>query len=122
MRLFEKDGKINFVDVNNVMLGYDMHQTCCEFASWFISDQKKGIREETERCAKIDFDLSGYSFDPKFFDHVSGLDFDEGSMVIFRITNGTTEKFLHLFNVQNGYYGHGFDFVVGGKTCQGGCI
>jgi hypothetical protein len=118
MRLFEKDGKINFVDANNVMLGYDMEASCCEFASWFILDQKKNTFETDERCARIDFDLEEYVFDPRFFENVLDKNFDEGGMVIFRITNGTTEKFLHLFNVHNGYYSHGFNFSIDGETYQ----
>lgn len=38
MKIFERDGKINFVDENNVLLGYDMSQDCCEHADWFILD------------------------------------------------------------------------------------
>ena len=44
MKIFnklEKNGwgrKVNFVDENNVVLGYDMSQDCCERAGWFIAE------------------------------------------------------------------------------------
>jgi hypothetical protein len=31
-------GKVNFIDSNNVILGYDLGQSCCEHAFWTISD------------------------------------------------------------------------------------
>jgi hypothetical protein len=41
-------------------------------------------------------------------------------MVIFRITDGAAEKFVHLFNCHNGYYGHGFGFKVGDTMIREG--
>ena len=29
---------INFVDENNVFVGYDLEQQCCEEADWFFTD------------------------------------------------------------------------------------
>ena len=40
MKVFDRDGKINFVDKNNVVLGYDMNQDCCENANWFKNKRK----------------------------------------------------------------------------------
>lgn len=44
MKIFTKensnwDSKVNFVDENNVVLGYDLSQDCCEHADWFIADK-----------------------------------------------------------------------------------
>lgn len=37
MKIFDKDGKVNFVDENNVIVGYDTNQHCSEHAGWFIA-------------------------------------------------------------------------------------
>jgi hypothetical protein len=41
MKKFEDNGKINFVDENNVFMGYDMERSCCEVADWFISPKEE---------------------------------------------------------------------------------
>jgi hypothetical protein len=100
--------KVNFADENNVLLGYDTDQCCCENAGWFISDtpQAKVIEGEQPN------DLPGFVFDTSYFQEVSGEDeFDAGGMAIFRIHDGGKEKFIHIYNCHNGYYGHGFEFT-----------
>lgn len=113
MKVYLKiDQKVNFVDENNVFLGYDLDQNCCEDADWFIAD----TRQTTVQARSTDDpDLEGFVFDPSFFMEVSGLPSPtysdkETSMVIFRIVKGDQEKFIHLFNTHNGYYLHGFTF------------
>jgi hypothetical protein len=118
MKIFNKDAKINFVDKNNVFLGYDMGQCCCENADWFISDTPK----EYSQINDCNEDLEGYVFDTSFFKEVTGRDFDSGGMVIFRIVNGESEKFIHIFNSHNGYYCHGFLFTDNGKYIQNGSL
>jgi len=93
MKIFSKDGKINFVDKNNVFLGYDMNQDCCEDANWFISDTPKEFSQSND-CNE---DLEKYIFDTSFFKEVVNRDhFDSGGMVIFRIVNeeSNKEKFI----------------------------
>jgi hypothetical protein len=122
MKIFEggKWGdKVNFVDVNNVFVGYDMGQDCCEYADWFISNN---IEKQTEPVGvdSPDEDYSEWVFDRDFFlepEDFQGL--DDGGVVVFRLVNGDSEKFLHLFNSHNGYYGHGFEFGIDGKVLNG---
>ena len=118
MQVFDRAGKVNFVDENNVFLGYDLEQNCCEQADWFVADTPQEGQPETE--SKGTPDLEGFVFDPAFFKQVDGGDFDSGGMAIFRIVNGGDEKFIHIFNAHNGYYGHGFEFTVGGKAVREG--
>lgn len=138
MRIFNKNKewggeKINFVDDNNVLVGYDMGQSCCEHADWFINDtvsDKLVDREDIEG----DIIMEGWSFDTSYFKEVDYLEseystpeyshnkLDDGGMVIFRLVNGDQEKFLHLFNCHNGYYGHGFEFQDGDDTIQSGVL
>lgn len=123
MKLFNNvdswSGKVNFVDENNVVLGYDTAQFCCEHAGWFIDD-----KPSTGPILQSDeiFDFEGWSFDPTYFQQVNGDEFDAGGMAIFRIVKENREKFIHIFNCQNGYYSHGFDFKVGEKEIQTGSL
>lgn len=120
MKIFDKDNKINFVDENNVFLGYDMYQGCCEHADWFIADTPQ---TSTQTRSDDNPDLTGFQFDTTWFqDSGGGGEFDSGGMAIFRITNGEAEKFIHLFNCHNGYYGHGFEFTVPGGAGRTGCL
>ena len=128
MRIFNQvepwTSKVNFVDENNVFLGYDMEQSCCEDANWFISDRV--CNRYPEDAAIRDTDWSGWVFDTAYFHQVFDKDgeyyFDGGSMVVFRIVNGDREMFVHLYNCHNGYYGHGFDFKVNDQTIREGCL
>ncbi len=44
MKIFMRDGKVNFVDESNVLLGYDMGSLCCEYADWIISEDPNFFR------------------------------------------------------------------------------
>jgi hypothetical protein len=124
MKIFNKgsgwESKVNFVDDNNVCLGYDTNRFCCEHADWFIADQP--MEHIIEEDGTPD-DLAGWNFDTAYFkevDYIEGgndsykyNELEDGGMVIFRIVKGDEEKFIHLFNCHNGYYGHGFEFAVG---------
>jgi len=119
--------KVNFADDKNVMIGYDMSQHCCENADWFIADKVADVMPETLSQER---DLEGYIFDKEFFKEITyiyseGSDWNalyEGKMVVFRLINGDKEKFLHLFNCHNGYYGHGFEMKIGEDKVQEGSL
>jgi len=107
--------KINFVDENNVYLGYDLSQSCCEHADWFIADKPcQDVQEQADQNP----DLTGFVFDTIYFKDASEDFHDQGGMVVFRITNGTQEKFIHLYNCHNGYYSHGFEFKAGDSSIR----
>ena len=123
MKLFDKvrgwHEKVNFVDQNNVFVGYDMGQSCCEHADWFIADKICDSIADGDQ----NFDgLEDYVFDTSFLEHPNMKDIYEGNAVVFRLTNGEQEKFLHLFNCHNGYYGHGFDMSIGETVIQSGVL
>jgi len=43
--------------------------------------------------------------------------------VLFRIVGkDNSEAFLCLYNIQNGYYGHGFDMKIGGQNIHLGTL
>ena len=116
MKHYDKDGKINFVDENNVFLGYDMEQSCCEQADWFIADRiHSDILPRNKRVP----DLTAFRFDTEFF---YSSEIEGTSIAVFRITDGETQMFIHLHNTHNGYYSHGFNFTISGYTRQEGIL
>ena len=122
---------INFIDDNDVFVGYDLAQGCCESAGWFI-EGFGGVFTDAE------MGLSGYSFERDFFqewyplgdrhgdDVQHGL--EAGGVAVFRIvaddTVGTPPlgeaAYLVLYNSHNGYYGHGFEVKHGGEVVRTG--
>lgn len=125
MKVFISKGKFNFVDENNVLVGYDMEQCCCEHADWFTNSEvvlppARGTKEAWPPEEDEEFEWADWRFDPEFFqDHQCDY-LDAGGLAIFRMVNGDKEKFLHLFNIHNGYYGHGFSMEIQDKIVHEG--
>ena len=126
--------KVNFVDQNNVMVGYDMSQDCCEYADWFMSYEiPKKIHYDTElqKSQQVVIDekiLDRYVFDiTKIYEIEDNSCLDDGGAIVFKLIGpgkGVKYKplFLTLFNIQNGYYGHGFKCEIGGRTIYEGAL
>ena len=120
MKVFDsKQGwgtKVNFVDENDVFVGYDMGQDCCEWADWFIENSPtKWSYDFDEKNLNQPRDLDDYRFDPDYFEYGQG-DLDEGGMVVFRlVSKERPDRYLHIFNCHNGYYSHGFAFGKGNE-------
>ncbi len=123
--------KVNFVDANNVLVGFDTGQSCCETAQWAITGSLD-IGAEPAMWDATEIDLTDYVFDPVFVagpresEHYGG---DGGGTIAFRLTAvlhpGASPKpdlYLHLTNDHNGYYSHGFSIEVGGQTIWGGSL
>lgn len=128
MKIFEKDtsswdAKVNFVDDNDVFVGYDMGQSCCEHAGWFIADNVQPYAYSGEYVSEAPSNLDAYSFDKDFFEEIASSDLDEGGQVAFRlVAAGQKDLYLHLFNCHNGYYGHGFDVQHSGEVVKSGVL
>jgi len=123
MKIFDNDGKVNFVDENNVLVGFDSYQDCCESFGWFLDSTP---HEDGEIVGDLvdEKALDGYVFDTEYFvECTSGG--DEGNMAIFRLVSRYADNttvwgksqaaanppvYLHLYNHHNGYYSHGFVF------------
>lgn len=118
MEIFDRDGKINFVDENDVVLGYDLTTQCCERAGWYLAEEEPAELADNPAAADMSGrpspDLSGWAFDPEYCRDL-GLtfhpDLDDVNAVCFRLVNGAEQKFLVLFNAQNGHYCHGFSLT-----------
>ena len=121
MRYFDKNGKHNFVDKNNVLVGYDSSQDCCEHASWYLSTIERVDREDYNTIDPKT--LEDYIFDPTYFAEESGEQFDSGGLVRFKlVAPDKPDVFLHLFNAHNGYYSHGFNMLKDTEVIRDGCL
>lgn len=115
MRIIMDRRAVNFVDENNVLLGYSLEQSCCEDAGWFIADREdEWLRDTYEQKSML---LPGWVFDTHYTESVpvpraGGMDTASGA-VRFRIVKDGVQKFIVLYNVHNGYYTHGFKFEAG---------
>jgi hypothetical protein len=114
MKIFNKvlgwTEKVNFVDENNVFLGYDITQCCCEEVGWGLSTKKGEFDFHYEQPSDEQF-LNGYVFDISYFEQYTPEYVDCGGVVEFRLIHESKDAmFLYLYNCHNGYYGHGFQF------------
>jgi hypothetical protein len=122
MKIFDQvkpwPDKVNFVDANNIVVGYDMSQQCCEYASWYISDSTK---TDFDKSKDAPDDVEEYLFDPEYM--VMSEFEDHGWAVRFRlVADNKPGLYLHLYNVHNGYYSHGFTVEQGGVVVKDGNI
>lgn len=116
--------KINFVDRNNVIVGYDYEQDCCESFGWQVTASSIVTSEELFVEQKV-YELDGYVFDRSFFmqRNLVGNDSDKESVATFRLLKrDAPDKFLHIFNFHNGYYSHGFTFSNNDKVIREGAL
>jgi len=110
--------KVNFVDEENVFVGYDTGQKCCEHADWIIANKIVPYKD-------MEFDWAtpnteGYIFDTKYFNEIDEPDSDVSVIAFKLIHQDQVDLYLHIFNVHNGYYYHGFTFKDGDKVIQEG--
>ena len=123
MKIFERKNKINFVDKNNVFVGYDLESQCCEDANWFINPQKitSTSFKQLNKLIKEKINTDDYVFDPQFFEqHISNMAFGLDSVIIiFKLIKPNYQPlYLHIFNVHNGYYAHGFVMKINEKIVR----
>lgn len=127
VKVFEKDGKFNVVDKNNVFVGFDYQQDCCESFGHFFSLQKPvGLEDENqlkfESQEQQEKMLKGFIFDISFFEQLNFQ--DEENAAIFRLVKNEQpyEIFLVLYNCHNGYYAHGFEMKTESQIIHKGSL
>ena len=119
--------KINFVDENNVFVGFDYEHLCCEYFGWYINRAGELFIDNSHEPDVVNDALQGWVFDPKYFQKTDNGD-DEESFVavkhvaVFRLVKEDQELFLHIFNMHNGYYSHGFEMFEDGVTIHKGLL
>ncbi len=117
MKLFDKDGAWNWVDENNVVLGFRNTSDCCENFGYHYEIVEPKDMSVFENISGNDPDLTTYRFDPSYFSTFP--DNDGGGNAVFRIVSDFGPSFyLLIYNHHNGYYCHGFKFTGGGKNIE----
>ena len=122
MRYFDSDGRYNWVDENNVLVGYDSSQSCCENFSWSFKLESPSASDHPNPESVV---IAPYRFDTEFFVESEPGDesYTEEHTATFRmLADGCPDLFLVLSNSHNGYYGHGFSMQVGGTVTKSGCL
>lgn len=118
--------KVNFIDSNNVVLGYDMEVQCCERFGFFMWEDQRFNRDYKEIPTHHyyppgQYEIEGKVFDREFYEETILKDEDDWNerqvVAIFRLCNEEDLKhwpnsgiFIHIYNLHNGYYKHGFNF------------
>jgi hypothetical protein len=131
MKVFEKSengswgNRLNFVDANNVVLGYDYEGCCCENFYYYIT--KTEPVKFTEGYEEVETELMNNDklyFDTTYNKDLQGEDsWNEDYATVFKVLGGEIDLFLVLVNCHNGYYGHGFDMKNSeGKTIFEGSL
>jgi hypothetical protein len=124
MKLFirgdEWSQRWNFVDDNNVILGYCAEQNCCERFGFKILAEGVEVADDQTDIEAINAVIEGFEFDPAFHKVVKAVDEDSDQCVgaaEFRATRiDDREIVIYLFNYHNGYYSHGFYFSKGEES------
>lgn len=118
MRIFETKPnhswthKLNFVDDNNVFVGFDFSHQCCEDFGYFFVSKKPKLEDlrtiyDSEQELEVP-DLEGYTFDPSF---CLALERGDLNFAVFKLAKKKHPNlYLVLYNYHNGYYSHGFNF------------
>lgn len=123
MKFFERDDRYNWVDDNNVLLGFEARCSCCEDFGYFYHTTADKP-QETEKNINEAFDLAFYEFDPDFreFGNYDGNDSGGSFTARLRSNAGLPDLYLTIYNHHNGYYSHGFSFDKGETTLYDGYL
>jgi hypothetical protein len=121
--------KVNFVDESNLVVGFDFSSNCCEDFGWLISEnldpgaESVAGLDDTATTEHINKELEGWVFDPKFYLELMQDDkYKERNYAVFRMFNKNQSRYLHLYNIHNGYYSHGFEFTSENEVIQKGYL
>jgi hypothetical protein len=124
--------KVNFVDENNVFVGFDADTQCCEQHGWYICknitnkdpnlDNIECVVDDTFTLPHVNRILEGWVFDENFFEEITSQKeyYDERNIGVFRLIQGDQSMYLHLYNQHNGYYSHGFTMMKGDEYLHEG--
>lgn len=124
VKFFEANSRMNWVDSNNVFVGFYNEEDCCEVwgGDFWTSLNKDAVK------ANIDENKNDYVFDTSFYienfawEKDDGDDYEEVYRAAFKLTNGKNDIYLVIWNQHNGYYAHGFQFCNGGTVIVEGYL
>jgi hypothetical protein len=112
---------VNFVDDNEVAVGFSVKKHCCETFGFTVSPRVG----DTGNWAKEE-EFPGYQFDPSFVEEDTDPAVDDEEehptqKVSFRLVcEDKPDLFLTLYNCHNGYYAHGFTVKIKGEVVNTG--
>ncbi|MGL6228615.1 MAG: hypothetical protein ACRC3J_05305 [Culicoidibacterales bacterium] len=117
MHIFNRKGKINFIDDNNVFVGWDESNQCCEYARWLFVTE---IPKANEMLDAYDTHKTIKDFHELVFKHTTPIKVDcshhEDSAIALPLcmpgVNQPIKAYLILANKHSGYYSHGFTVGV----------
>lgn len=108
MKTFIAQGRTNFVDDNNVFVGFNDSRECCEYVGHQLSPLKEFAYDSNGIVLVIpESNAEGYNFDTSFYETSTG------EISIFRLVKeNSPDLFLILYNIcgDGGFYSHGFTF------------
>lgn len=125
MKVFTNDtgsfwGKWNFVDRNNVLVGFSNGSNCCEEFGYLLTEQ---VPTSTDAPTVPDDSLEPYVFDTAFRQPDAIPASDSGGSLTFRlVADGLPDRFLTIYNFHNGYYSHGFEVKHGDLLFEDGSL
>lgn len=132
MKVFEDFGRINFVDENNVFVGFCNDGKCCEvFGYVFVKVLPEAVNgNKTKGSVELsELELKDFNFDVNFSKELevreepANWDRGGGGAISFRLVNNLNEEiYLILFNHHNGWYSHGFEMKDNEKLIFDGCL
>jgi hypothetical protein len=106
MRVFTSDRAVNFVDDNDVFVGYELEQDCCEVFGWDINpalnaDELLNYIFDTTKSPVIKEPADGS------YEEIHSVEF---TLIEHRLAEERPKKTitLTLSNEHNGYYSHGW--------------
>jgi hypothetical protein len=103
--------KVNYVDTNNVVLGFDTQRNGCEdFGHGLASSLLEAKDITTYRVDPCPFDITDYSFAQEAPASLGGEASDTNAMAFRILSPNKPELFVVIWNHHNGYYAHGFTF------------
>ena len=112
MKLFERTdeqgwgNRLNLIDKNNVFVGYDYDQNCCESFGYEFRNNNGSTLVDTPKLDDFYFTLNH-----KVVEIINEYGDDGDSAYGFEITNGEETLWFVIYNYHNGYYSHGFEFM-----------
>lgn len=111
MKVFHYSGSINFIDENDVFLGYLLEQSCNERSDFNLFwDRKCKNKIEYKDLSELDSILDGYFFDTHFMLKYYDSKNTDRAYALFRLKkDGEKNVYISLSNQHNGYYSHGFN-------------
>lgn len=111
--------KMNWVDENNLLVGFDYDQCCCENFGYYYSVDGKFEADRVDLDGE--HDLDDYVFDPSYHIRQCCERYEDDAEAVFMLINHNHDEtsklprvvYLHIYNSHNGYYSHGFEFCNG---------